>query len=93
MRKKNKTGKGSRASAAKEILLIVDNQLNSPDMPEVKATYERLLALGYDDEDVRKMIGSALACEIFLILKEKQQFDRERYQATLQMLPDLPEQG
>ncbi|MBF0097704.1 MAG: hypothetical protein HQM04_15150 [Magnetococcales bacterium] len=91
MKKKHKKNRGDRENAAREILLAVDNQLHSPDMPEVKATYERMLSLGYDDEDARKLIGSALACEIFLILAENQEFDRDRYRATLDMLPELPE--
>lgn len=46
---------------ARQILFEeVENQLVSPDTPEVRAHFERLLALGIPEVEVRTMIASAL---------------------------------
>jgi hypothetical protein len=42
------------------ILQAVDEQLSSPQTPEVRAHFQRLLALGYDDDEARIMIAGRL---------------------------------
>ena len=77
--------------ANQAIMKAVDNQLHGPDLPEVKETYDRLFAQGYNDQETRRLIGAALSAETFMILKHKEPFDRARYVATLRNLPRLPE--
>ena len=79
------------AKANQAIMKAVDSQLLETDLPEVKETYDRLVSLGYDDIETRKLIGAALADETFMILKHKEPFNRARYVATLRDLPSLPE--
>lgn len=73
-------------------LEIVDNQLRDGDPPETRQTYERLLAEGYSDENVRLMIGNLLVHEIYDMLKRRRTFDRTGFVANLARLPKLPEE-
>jgi hypothetical protein len=88
--KKHKKNKQPRVS--KSIMMAVDFQLLSNDLPEVRETYDRLYSQGYSDEDARKLIGAALATENFMIFKHKKSFNKARYIANLRNLPTLPAQ-
>lgn len=68
----------------------VDEQLRKNSPPETKETYNRLRAQGYSDEDARRLIGSAVSNESFMILIHHELFDLARYVATLKNLPRLP---
>jgi len=45
----------------KLMLRGVQDQLNSPDTPEVKLHYERLLKTGHTDKDALELIATVLA--------------------------------
>lgn len=74
----------------KAILEIVDNQLQANDPPETKATYDRLRAEGHTDKEARNLIGCAVVSEIYDVLNTQQPFDRQRFVAMLERLPELP---
>ena len=72
------------------VLEIVDNQLRDNTPPETRQTYQRLLKEGYSDQEARELIGVVVSSEIFEVMKNKQTYDRERYIAWLQKLPQKP---
>lgn len=72
------------------ILEVVENQLRENSPPETKATYDRLLAKGYSDQEVRELIGAVVFSEIYDILKSQKPFDEARFVKALRRLPKLP---
>lgn len=75
--------------AKKAILDAVSDQLRSPETPYVKATYDRLLANGLDKKEVMKMLGAALAVEMWEMSVQKRIFDEAGYIDRLNSLPDM----
>ena len=73
------------------ILETVENQLKSGDPPDTKETLARLKREGFPDEDARELLGQAVAVEICCVLKEKKQFNRERFVRNLWRLPARPQ--
>lgn len=82
-------GKTSRHLKA-AILEVVDNQIRDNDPPETRETFNRLVAEEVDEADARLYIAQAVAVEIWDILKNKKQFNRERYVRNLEKLPSEP---
>lgn len=70
------------------VLEVVDNQLRDLDPPETKATYDRLLAAGYDDGQAREMIGRVVLMEVLAVLQGGEPYDEQRYTAALARLPE-----
>jgi len=68
----------------------IRNQIRYNDPPETKQTYDRLLALGKNKDEVMDLIGSVISVEIFEILKNNKPFNRERFVRNLSNLPALP---
>ena len=73
-----------------QIFQIIDNQINQNDPPETKETYQRLANLGYNDFEVKQLIGQCIASELFNIMKNKKPFNPERYIKNLKQLPKEP---
>ena len=72
------------------ILEVVDNQIRENNPPETKLTYERLLREGHTEEEAKRLIGSVVATEIFHVLRDRKEFDKERFVNALNMLPHMP---
>ena len=70
----------------KLILEVVDNQLRDNDPPITKETFNRLVQEGCSKTKAKEMIGSALAIEIYDMLKENKPHDEERYARNLEAL-------
>ncbi|MFU8768175.1 MAG: DUF1841 family protein [Desulfotignum sp.] len=68
----------------------VREQIAIDDPPEVKETFNRLIADGYPEPEVFKMLACVLSTEMFEILKHKRVFDRYLYIQRLRDLPKLP---
>lgn len=51
----------------KEILQVVENQINSNNPPETKQSFDRLVKSGIGRKGAKKLIGQCLAVEIFNI--------------------------
>jgi hypothetical protein len=66
--------------------VIVENQLAAGDPPEVVATLERLLAGGLTRHEAIHAIGSVVAEELRLIMKEDRAFDRKTVAQSLSRL-------
>lgn len=75
----------------KAVLELVDNQIRQLNPPATKETLGRLVREGYDQDEVRRLIGSVVAREIFDNLKNMEPYDENRYVAALRKLPVLPE--
>lgn len=73
-----------------EILKAVDNQLHDRNLPEAKSTYDRLLGIGYSDEDARICISQVLTMEIYECMMDMRPFNRTIYVERLNKLPETP---
>jgi peroxiredoxin family protein len=69
---------------------IIENQIRDNSPREVRQTLERLFAEGKTKEEAMKLIGCAVAIEIFEIMKHKKPFYESRYVRNLSKLPELP---
>jgi hypothetical protein len=70
----------------KAILEVVENQIRENNPPETRKTLDRLLKGGYSKDDAMKLIGRAVAAEIYKVLKDKEPFNEERYVKALREL-------
>ncbi len=70
----------------KTILDVVENQIRENNPPETKKTLDRLLKAGYSKDDAMKLIGRAVAVEIYKVLKNKEHFNEEKYVKALREL-------
>lgn len=61
----------------KAILDVVENQIRENNPPATKKTFDRLLKNGHSEDDAMKLIGSAVAIEIYEVLKNKKPFDEK----------------
>jgi hypothetical protein len=80
---------GYNPGAQAAILEVVENQVANNDPPETRATFQRLVGLGYSEMDAKKLIGCCVACEIYSVMRPGGGFDRERFVAALEQLPDV----
>lgn len=74
----------------KVIMEAVREQIAIDDPPEVKKTYDRLIADGHPEEEVFKMLACILSTEMFEMMKQNRIFDRRLYVRRLRDLPKLP---
>ncbi len=71
---------------------VVENQIRDGDPPETRETLERLKSEGVSDDDARIYIGQAVCIEVWDILKNKKEFNMERFLQNLKNLPDEPKE-
>jgi Holliday junction resolvasome RuvABC DNA-binding subunit len=69
------------------ILETIDNQLRMNNPKCTKKTLDRLINLGYSEEQSKEKIGAVLIEEMYDILKNKVLFNEERYERNLSFLP------
>ena len=72
----------------KLILQCVQQQLSSPETPEVRTHYERLRSLGHTDEKARDLIATILAMYFWHTLREDD-YSYADYVAELANLPEI----
>ena len=75
----------------KLLLKVVDNQLQSGEIPEVKETFERLVSEGLTKKQAKEMIAAVVATEIFYVQKNLREFDEGKFVKALKRLPELPD--
>ncbi len=73
-----------------QIFEIIENQLRDNDPPETRETFDRLLKEGFDDFQVRQMIGQCVMVELFDVISQGKPYDNERYVRHLKALPEEP---
>jgi hypothetical protein len=74
----------------KAILEVIHTQIRENDPPETKQALIRLQAQGFSEEETLRLIGYVVASEVFSVLKEDRQYEREKYISALKNLPRLP---
>lgn len=74
----------------KIILEVVDNQLKANEPPGTRSTLNRLIEEGYSEKDAKELIGCVVTSEIFDVMKNKEEFDCQRFVDALNKLPQLP---
>ena len=72
------------------IIEVVDNQLKANDPPETRFTLERLTEDGYSEKEAKELIGCVVTSEIFDVMKNKEEFNHQRFVDALNKLPRLP---
>ena len=74
-----------------QLIPAVEQQLSSPETPYVRDAYQRLLQdPGIDEYEAKLMIALCLADESESMVEEERDFDIDRYQTLLSLLPKLP---
>lgn len=74
------------------LLPAIGEQLDSPDTPYVRVTFERLLREpDIEEEEARAMLAFCLADELEAMDSDDRPFDAERYEMLLSLLPAMPE--
>ena len=73
------------------ILEIVDTQLRDRTPPETRATFDRLIGLGYTPEGARQLLAHVVVREIFTVMARGESYDATRFVAALRRLPTLPD--
>jgi len=68
------------------ILEIVDNQIKMNEPICTKQTYERLIESGYAEREAKEMIGAVVLEDIYYIMKDKENFDEQKYKEKLSAL-------
>ena len=72
----------------KLMLRGVQDQMSSPDTPEVRVHYERLRTLGQSDAQARELIATVLAFYIWHTMR-KDDYTYSDYVAELARLPEV----
>ena len=72
------------------ILEVVENQMRDNQPPETRQTFDRLRRAGLSQGEAKRLIGCALSVEIYEVLKNRAEFNRQRYSKNLGKLPQMP---
>lgn len=72
------------------ILHVVEKQLETNAPPQTRETLQRLVELGFGEEDAKHLIGSAIAAEMRSVVSEGRPFKEESFVSLLKRLPHLP---
>lgn len=73
-----------------QIFEIIKSQLRDNEPRETKATFDRLQKQGFDDFEIRQMIGQCLVVELFDVMKFGKPYNNARYIKNLLALPKEP---
>ncbi len=76
-----------RARAA--LLQALEDQLQSPETPEVRAELDRLLAAGVEEMRAKELMALILSFHIARLMRGKEAFDYAAYLAELRKLPEV----
>ena len=79
-------------SLIESLLPAIEQQLESPDTPYVKATFVRLVEKEeVSPDDAKEMIAFCLADESNRMFIDQRDFDADRYRELLELLPLVEE--
>lgn len=73
------------------LIQAIENQLEAGEPAAAPATLNKLTLVGYEREEILKMMALVLAREIRLMLEQDRGFDAESYETQLRNLPELTE--
>jgi hypothetical protein len=78
--------------AVEKRLPAIEEQLNSPETPYVREAFERILnEPDIEEDEAKAMLAFCLADEIEAMMADEREFDGNRYQMLLTLLPVMPE--
>ena len=77
--------------AEETLIQAIENQLEPGDPAAAQATLNKLTLVGYERDEILKLMALVLAGEIRQMLEQDRPFDIEGYEAQLRNLPDLAE--
>ncbi len=72
------------------IMEVVETQIQTNDPPEARQAFDRLLASGIEEGEVRRLIGAALVLEMWHMMKNKEVYNHARHAGYLNRLPQEP---
>lgn len=84
--------KKSNPHLKESLMDVVDNQIRNDDPPETRQTFNRLISQGISEEDAKIYIGQAVCVEIWDIMRNRKEFNKERFVRNLKRLPEEPTQ-
>ncbi len=70
-----------------ELLMAVEQQLESPATRYVRTTYDRLTRQGIEADEAKQQIALCLGEEMDRVQRSKRAFDEKAYRASLDELP------
>ena len=78
--------------AVEKLLPAIEEQLNSPETPYVREAFHRILTKpDIEEEEAKAMLAFCLADEVEAMMADERDFDSNRYQMLLELLPVMPE--
>ncbi len=77
--------------AEETLIQAIENQLESGEPAAAQATLNKLTLVGYERDEILKLMALVLAAEIRDMLDQDRPFDLDRYETQLRNLPDLGE--
>jgi hypothetical protein len=72
------------------ILGVVENQIRDGEPPETKQPVKRLQDSGIERKEAIRLVACVVSDEMFHVLKNQEEFNRERYVMNLKKLPAMP---
>lgn len=73
----------SADSFFEDLIAAVEQQLESPATPYVRATYDRLLKAGMDKDEAKERIAECLAEETDAMFRGNREFNEKAYRSLL----------
>ena len=73
----------------KAIFDVIDNQIKGNDPPETRETFNRLVREGHSKTETRKLIGCAIAVELYDIMKHRSLLTENGSSAISQDYPNF----
>jgi hypothetical protein len=77
--------------AEETLIQAIENQLEAGEPAATQATLNKLTLVGYERDEILKLMALVLAREIRLMLEQDRPFDIYGYESQLRNLPDLAE--
>ncbi len=78
------------AAFGQAMIETIENQIRDDKPPETRETFDRLVSDGYSKAEAKRLMANVLVIEIYGMMKDKRDFDRETYVRHLKSLPELP---
>lgn len=77
--------------AEETLIQAIENQLEAGEPAAAQATLNKLTLVGYERDEILKLMALVLAREIRQMLAEDRAFDIDGYESQLRNLPELAE--
>lgn len=75
-----------------KLLPAIEEQLTSPETPYVSEAFDRILTEpDIEENEAKAMLAFCLADEMEAMMADEREFDSDRYQMLLTLLPVMPE--